>query len=36
VVEEITGWERAPAEMVRHMRERKAELAGLGIEAMDD
>jgi hypothetical protein len=36
VVEEITGWERPPAEMIRHMRERMAELAELGIEAMDD
>jgi rifampin ADP-ribosylating transferase len=36
VVEEITGWQRPPAEMIRHMRERMAELAELGIEAMDD
>jgi rifampin ADP-ribosylating transferase len=36
VVEEITGCERPPAEMIRHMRERMAELAELGIEAMDD
>ena len=36
VVEEITGWERPPQEMVQHMRERMAELAELGIEAMDD
>ena len=36
VLEEITGWERPPQEMVQHMRERMAELAELGIEAMDD
>jgi rifampin ADP-ribosylating transferase len=36
VVEEITGWERPPAELVQHMRERMVELAELGIEAMDD
>ncbi|WP_245603707.1 NAD(+)--rifampin ADP-ribosyltransferase [Intrasporangium oryzae] len=36
VIEEITGWERPPAERIRHMRERMAELAELGIEAMDD
>ncbi len=36
VLEEITGWERPPEEMVQHMRERMAELAELGIEAMDD
>ncbi|WP_353352832.1 NAD(+)--rifampin ADP-ribosyltransferase [Intrasporangium sp. DVR] len=36
VLEEITGWERPPQEMIRHMRERMAELAELGIEAMDD
>jgi rifampin ADP-ribosylating transferase len=36
VVEEITGWKRPAAEMIHHMRERMAELAELGIEAMDD
>lgn len=36
VAEEITGWERPPAEMVAHLRERMVELAELGIEAMDD
>lgn len=36
VVEEVTGWTRPPAELIRHMRERMAELAELGIEAMDD
>ena len=36
VVEEVTGWERPPAEMIQHMRERMVELAELGIEAMDD
>ena len=36
VVEEVTGWTRPDPQMVRHMRERMAELAELGIEAMDD
>ncbi|HET8617149.1 MAG TPA: NAD(+)--rifampin ADP-ribosyltransferase [Actinomycetales bacterium] len=36
VVEEVTGWEPPPAEMVQHLRERMGELAELGIEAMDD
>ncbi|SES21290.1 rifampin ADP-ribosylating transferase [Pedococcus cremeus] len=36
VVEEVTGWTRPPADLIRHMRERMAELAELGIEAMDD
>ena len=36
VVEEVTGWERPPADLVARMRERMAELAELGIEAMDD
>ncbi|HET7799814.1 MAG TPA: NAD(+)--rifampin ADP-ribosyltransferase [Humibacillus xanthopallidus] len=36
VVEEITGWEPPPAELVAHIRERTGELAELGIEAMDD
>ena len=36
VVEEIEGWERPDPEMMQHMRERMAELAELGIEAMDD
>lgn len=36
VIEEITGWEPPPAQLVHHMRERMAELAELGIEAMDD
>lgn len=36
VLEEITGWERPDPEMIRHMRARMAELAELGIEAMDD
>jgi rifampin ADP-ribosylating transferase len=36
VVEEVTGWERPPPEMIRQLRERMAELAQLGIEAMDD
>jgi rifampin ADP-ribosylating transferase len=36
VVEEMTGWKRPPPEVIHHMRERMAELAELGIEAMDD
>jgi rifampin ADP-ribosylating transferase len=36
IVAEVTGWTRPPAEMIKHMRERMAELAELGIEAMDD
>ncbi|WP_414695792.1 NAD(+)--rifampin ADP-ribosyltransferase [Oryzihumus sp.] len=36
VVEEITGWQRPAPERIRRMRERMAELAELGIEAMDD
>ncbi|MGV1010376.1 MAG: NAD(+)--rifampin ADP-ribosyltransferase [Dermatophilaceae bacterium] len=36
VIEEIVGWTRPPAELINHMRERMAELAELGIEAMDD
>jgi len=36
VVEELTGWQRPPPELIRGMRERVAELAELGIEAMDD
>jgi rifampin ADP-ribosylating transferase len=36
VVEEVTGWEPPPSEVVRHLQERMGELAELGIEAMDD
>lgn len=36
VVEEVTGWERPAPELIQHLRERMAELAELGIEAMDD
>lgn len=36
VIEEVTGWERPRPEVIQHMRERMAELAELGIEAMDD
>jgi rifampin ADP-ribosylating transferase len=36
VVEEVTGWEPPPVELVQHLRERLGELAELGIEAMDD
>ena len=36
VLEEVTGWEPPPPEMVRHLRERMGELAELGIEAIDD
>ena len=36
VVEEITGWTPPPPELIQGMRQRMAELAELGIEAMDD
>ena len=36
VIEEVTGWTRPPPEVIRRMREHAAELAELGIEAMDD
>jgi rifampin ADP-ribosylating transferase len=36
VIEEVRGWEPPAPEMVQHLRERMAELAELGIEAMDD
>lgn len=36
VVDEITGWQPLPPEMIKRMRGRMAELAELGIEAMDD
>jgi hypothetical protein len=36
VIEEVTGWKRPPHELIQQMRERMAELAELGIEAMDD
>lgn len=36
VVEEILGWTPPPPELIQHLRERMAELAELGIEAMDD
>ena len=36
VVEEIHDWTPPAPELVRHLRERMAELAELGIEAMDD
>jgi hypothetical protein len=36
IVEETTGWDPPPPEMVQHIRERMGELAELGIEAMDD
>ena len=36
VIEEITGWTRPAPAMIHQMRERMAELAELGIEAMDD
>jgi rifampin ADP-ribosylating transferase len=36
VLEEITGWDPPPPALVQRMRERAAELAELGIEAMDD
>lgn len=36
VDEEVTGWQRPPPELIGHLRARMAELAELGIEAMDD
>ena len=36
VIEEITGWQSPSPETIKRMRERMAELAELGIEAMDD
>ena len=36
VLEEITDWKPPPPQMVQHLRARMAELAELGIEAMDD
>ncbi len=36
VVEEILDWMPPPPELIKHLRERMAELAELGIEAMDD
>lgn len=36
VVEEVTDWEPADPTFVQRLRERTAELAELGIEAMDD
>ena len=36
IIQEITGWEPPPPQMIQKMRERMAELAELGIEAMDD
>ena len=36
IIQEITGWEPPPPQMIQQMRERMAELAELGIEAMDD
>lgn len=36
IVEEVVGWEPPPPAMVQRIRERVAELAELGIEAMDD
>ncbi|HET7763326.1 MAG TPA: NAD(+)--rifampin ADP-ribosyltransferase, partial [Phycicoccus sp.] len=36
VVEEVTGWEPPPPDVVRHLQQRMGELAELGIEAMDD
>jgi hypothetical protein len=35
VVEEVVGWEPAPAAQVAATRARMGELAELGIEAMD-
>ena len=36
VIEEIVGLTPPPPELIRKMRQRMAELAELGIEAMDD
>jgi len=36
VVEEVLDWEPPPAELIKTLRERMAELDELGIEAMDD
>lgn len=36
VVEEVVGWQPPPPELIEQMHERMAELAELGIEAMDD
>lgn len=36
VVEEVLGWEPPAPQLIQHLRERMAELAELGIEAMDD
>lgn len=36
VVEEILDWQPPPPQLIEHMRARMAELAELGIEAMDD
>lgn len=36
VLEEVADWTRPPAELIQGMRQRMAELAELGIEAMDD
>lgn len=36
VVEEVTGWQRPSPELIGTMRQRMAELARLGIEAIDD
>ncbi|MCL4721352.1 MAG: NAD(+)--rifampin ADP-ribosyltransferase [Gammaproteobacteria bacterium] len=36
ILEEIHGWTPPPAELIQEMRQRMAELAELGIEAMDD
>ena len=36
VLEEVTGWDPPPPEVIQRMRAGMAELAELGIEAMDD
>ncbi|MEO5746037.1 MAG: NAD(+)--rifampin ADP-ribosyltransferase, partial [Terracoccus sp.] len=36
VLEEVRGWERPPPVLIQHLRERVAELAELGIEAIND
>jgi len=36
IVEEILDWQPPPPQLIQRMREGTAELAELGIEAMDD
>ena len=36
VLEEVTGWEGHPPEVLQHMRDRLEELTRLGVEAIND